>query len=62
MAGVVIGDISEMTRRYSSSYGTFLTLAEGLIMGLSYSHVFPVAHIFSVRRRERKIANLGLHS
>lgn len=40
------GDGSEMTRLYSSSYSAFLTLAEGLIMGLSYSHDLRVTHIF----------------
>jgi hypothetical protein len=49
MAGVVIGDVGE-TRDYSSSYGIFLTLAEGLVMGLSYSHDSRVAHILFRRR------------
>ncbi len=31
-------------------------------MGLSYSHVSPVAHIFSVRECRRENTNLGLYA
>mgnify|MGYP001550687367 CR=1 FL=1 len=57
MAGFVIGDIGEMTHDDSSSYRTFLTLAEGLIIGRSYSHDFPVVHIGKKRTLVSNVVN-----